>query len=258
MAAWKTAHPAHFVRLSTTLRCTPMKPGTFDYNPSLNAHPVHETQRVKGDNMLDLSTLGTFVAVVLGLFLIPGPAVLLVLTRTVHGGRKAGILTGLGVAVGDFVHTLGAAVGLSALLMTSALAFNAVKFVGAAYLVYLGIRALREKQANAQRPAVASVSASKAFFQAIPAEVLNPKTALFFLAFLPQFVRPEHGSSFLQFATLGLIFVGMSALYTTLIVLTIRPLGRLVKRLTWLTRWQNKIIGVLFISLGLRVATQTR
>jgi threonine/homoserine/homoserine lactone efflux protein len=184
--------------------------------------------------------------------------VLLVLTRTVHGGRKAGILTGLGIAVGDFIHTLGASVGLSALLMTSALAFNAVKFVGAAYLVYLGIRALREKQASAHRPAVAPVSASKAFFQAIPAEVLNPKTALFFLAFLPQFVRPEHGSTFLQFTTLGLIFVGMSALYTTLIVLTIRPLGRFVKRLTWLGRWQNKIIGVLFISLGLRVATQTR
>jgi threonine/homoserine/homoserine lactone efflux protein len=212
--------------------------------------------------MLDLSTLGTFVAVVLGLFLIPGPAVLLVLTRTVHGGRKAGILTGLGIAVGDFIHTLAASIGLSALLMTSALAFNAVKFVGAAYLIYLGVRALREKPSSGERPAVApvpvSVSASKAFFQAIPAEVLNPKTALFFLAFLPQFVRPEHGSTFFQFTTLGLIFVGMSALYTTLIVLTIRPLGKLVKRLTWLTRWQNKIIGVLFISLGLRVATQTR
>lgn len=209
--------------------------------------------------MLDLSTLGTFVAVVFGLFLIPGPAVLLVLTRTVHGGRKAGILTGLGIAVGDFIHTLGASIGLSALLMTSALAFNAVKFVGAAYLVYLGIRALREKQASAQqRPALAPVPASQAFFQAIPAEVLNPKTALFFLAFLPQFVRPEHGSTFVQFTMLGLIFVGMSALYTTLIVVAIRPLGRLVKRLTWLTRWQNRIIGVLFISLGLRVATQTR
>jgi threonine/homoserine/homoserine lactone efflux protein len=209
--------------------------------------------------MLDLSTLGTFVAVVLGLFLIPGPAVLLVLTRTAQGGRKVGILTGLGIAAGDFMHTLGAAVGLSALLMTSALAFNAVKFVGAAYLFYLGVRALREKsQSNPQMPKLPAVSGSKAFFQAIPAEVLNPKTALFFLAFLPQFVRPEHGSTFAQFITLGLIFVGMSALYTTLLVLTMGPLGKFVKRLTWLTRWQNKIIGVLFISLGLRVAVQSR
>jgi threonine/homoserine/homoserine lactone efflux protein len=210
--------------------------------------------------MFDLSTLGTFVAVVLGLFLIPGPAVLLVLTRTVQGGRKVGIVTGLGIATGDFFHTLCASIGLSALLMTSALAFNAVKFVGAAYLVYLGIRALRAKQSSAHSSAAApaTVTATQAFFQAIPAEVLNPKTALFFLAFLPQFVRPGHGSTFLQFAVLGLIFVTLSVLYTTLIVLTIRPLGRLVKRMTWLSRWQNKLTGVLFISLGLKVATQSR
>ncbi|CAG4893600.1 LysE family translocator [Paraburkholderia gardini] len=213
--------------------------------------------------MFDLTTLSTFVAVVLGLFLIPGPAVLLVLTRTVQGGRKTGILTGLGIASGDFIHTLCASVGLSALLMTSALAFNVVKLVGAAYLVYLGVRALMEKPSDpalpeAARPKMTAVAPSRAFFQAIPAEVLNPKTALFFLAFLPQFVRPEHGSTFAQFSVLGLIFVGLSAAYTTAIVLTIRPLGRLVKRLSWLSRWQGKIIGTIFISLGLRVATQHR
>jgi threonine/homoserine/homoserine lactone efflux protein len=218
--------------------------------------------------MFDFTTLGTFVVVVLGLFLIPGPAVLLVLTRTVQGGRKTGILTGLGIASGDFVHTLCAAVGLSALLMTSALAFNVVKIVGAAYLVYLGIRALMEKpsgpaqpeagSSKAPQPKAAAVTPAKAFFQAIPAEVLNPKTALFFLAFLPQFVHPERGSTFLQFAVLGLIFVGLSAAYTTLIALTIRPLGRLVKRLSWLSRWQGKVIGTIFISLGLKVATQHR
>lgn len=208
--------------------------------------------------MFDLATLATFMAVVLGLFLIPGPAVLLVVTRTLQGGRKTGILTGLGVAAGDFVHTLCAAVGLSAVLMTSALAFNAVKYVGAAYLLYLGVRALRAPAANPGLPAVAPVSAGKAFLQAIPAEVLNPKTALFFLAFLPQFVHPGHGAAFLQFAVLGLIFVAMSAIYTTLIVLAIRPLGRFVKRLDWLKRWQNKMIGVIFIGLGLKVATQSR
>ncbi|MDB5981011.1 MAG: lysE type translocator family protein [Pseudomonas sp.] len=208
--------------------------------------------------MFEWSTLGTFIAVVLGLFLIPGPAVLMVLTRTIQGGRKTGILTGLGIATGDFVHTLCAAVGLSALLMTSALAFNVVKIVGAGYLMYLGIRALLEKSSDPSLPALPSVTPMNAFFQAIPAEVLNPKTALFFLAFLPQFVRPEVGSSFLQFTTLGLIFVAMSMMYTTLIVLSIRPLGRMVKRLSWLSRWQGKIIGTIFISLGLRVATQQR
>lgn len=208
--------------------------------------------------MFALSTLTTFIAVVLGLFLIPGPAVLLVLTRTAQGGRKTGILTGLGIASGDFVHTLCAALGLSALLMTSALAFNVVKMIGAAYLVYLGIRAILEKPTDPSLPKLPSVSPTKAFFQAIPAEVLNPKTALFFLAFLPQFVHPERGSSFLQFTVLGLIFVMLSAMYTTLLALAIRPLGHFVKRLSWLSRWQGKITGTIFISLGLKVATQHR
>jgi threonine/homoserine/homoserine lactone efflux protein len=208
--------------------------------------------------MFELSTLTTFVAVVLGLFLIPGPAVLLVLSRTVQGGRKTGIMTGLGVATGDFVHTVFAAVGLSAILMTSALAFTTVKLVGAAYLIYLGIRAILAKQGDASLPNVPAVTPGKAFLQAVPAEILNPKTALFFLAFMPQFVHPERGSVFLQFAVLGLVFVALSSLYTTLIALLIRPLGRLVKHLSWLARWQGKIIGTVFIALGIKVATQHR
>ncbi|MBU6494002.1 MAG: LysE family translocator [Burkholderiales bacterium] len=220
--------------------------------------------------MPDLSTIGTFVAVVLGLFLIPGPAVLLVLTRTVQGGRRVGVATGLGIATGDALHTLGASIGLSALLMTSALAFNVVKWVGAAYLVYLGIRALRAKRVQTDAPAsefaevpgasqaVKPLSAGRAYLQAIPTELLNPKTALFFLAFLPQFVHASQGAPFVQFAVLGAIFVMLSALYTSLIALTIRPLGRMLKRLAWLRRWQNQLIGLIFISLGLKVATQTR
>lgn len=208
--------------------------------------------------MFDLATLGTFVAVVLGLFLIPGPAVLLVLSRTVQGGRKTGVLTGLGIACGDFVHTLFAAAGLSALLMTSALAFNAVRFAGAAYLFHLGIKAILEKPADPSLPKVAPVTPGRAFLQAIPAEMLNPKTALFFLAFMPQFVHPERGSSFLQFAGLGLIFVLLSSFYTSLLALSVRPLGRLVGRLSWLARWQGRIIGAIFISLGLKVAIQQR
>ena len=209
--------------------------------------------------MLDLPTLSAFVAVVLGLFLIPGPAVLLVLTRTVQGGRKTGILTGLGIAAGDFIHTLCAAVGLSALLMTSSTAFTVVKLAGAGYLVYLGLRAFfaRSGAAASERPSQA-VTPWQAFLQAIPAEVLNPKTALFFLAFLPQFVQPSKGPALPQFLALGLIFVVLSAVYTTAIVLLIKPIGRWVKRLTWLERWQGKIIGTIFISLGVKVATQQR
>ena len=208
--------------------------------------------------MFELSTLASFIALVLGFFLIPGPAVLLVLTRTMQGGRKTGILTGLGIASGDFVHALAAAVGLSALLMTSALAFNAVKLIGAGYLIYLGIKALRAPPVDPMLPKVPPVSAPKAFWQAIPMEVLNPKTALFFLAFLPPFVHPERGSTFLQFTVLGLIFVVLSVVYITLLVVAMRPLGHIVKRMRRMARWQGKIIGSIFIALGLKVATQHR
>jgi threonine/homoserine/homoserine lactone efflux protein len=179
--------------------------------------------------MFELSALVTYVAVVIGLFLIPGPSVLLVLTRTVQGGRKVGIATGLGVATGDLIHTLCAALGLSAILMTSAAAFNAVKWVGAAYLIYLGVRAFMAKTGPHTRLALPAVTPRQAFFQAVGAEVLNPKTAIFFLAFLPQFVHPESGSSLVQFAVLGLIFSGLSAVYTSLLAIAIRPLSRGLK-----------------------------
>jgi len=213
--------------------------------------------------MISTATLVTYVTVVLGLFLIPGPAVLLVLGRAMAGGRRVGMATGLGVAFGDLLHTLMATIGLSAVLMTSALAFSAVKYVGAAYLIYLGIRAVMEKPAMDQPaaaalPAAAPIAPGKAFLQAIPAELLNPKTALFFLAFMPQFVHPERGSTFAQFAVLGLIFVALSSLYSTLLALSIRPLGRLIGRLAWLKRWQGKIVGTIFIALGLKVAAQQR
>ncbi|VVE23261.1 lysine transporter LysE [Pandoraea iniqua] len=208
--------------------------------------------------MPTFATLATFFAVVLGLFLIPGPAVLLTITRTVQGGRRAGVMTGMGIALGDLVHTLCAAVGLSAVLMTSALAFDVVKYIGAAYLIYLGIKALRERPSDPQLPVAPQVSPTRAFAQAVATEVLNPKTALFFLAFMPQFVHASEGNVFMQFLVLGMVFVAMSAVYTAAIALSVRPLGRFVKRFTWLLRWQGKIIGTIFIGLGLRVAMQQR
>ncbi|RON57825.1 LysE family translocator [Pseudomonas frederiksbergensis] len=208
--------------------------------------------------MFDLPSIVTYVAVVIGLFLIPGPAVLLVITRTLQGGRKVGIATGLGVASGDLIHTLSAALGLSAILMTSALAFNVVKTAGACYLIYLGVRAFFAKPSAATRTQLADVTSTQAFFQAIGAEVLNPKTAIFFLAFLPQFIHPESGSSLIQFAVLGLIFSALSATYTSLLVITIRPLGQLIKGLSTLRRWEGKIIGTMFVGLGVKVAFQQR
>ncbi|WP_159883518.1 LysE family translocator [Paenibacillus puerhi] len=208
--------------------------------------------------MFDFSTLLTFVVVVLGLFLIPGPAVLLTATRTIQGGRKAGVLAGAGIATGDLIHTLCSAAGLSAILMTSALAFNFVKYAGAAYLLYLGIRAMLEKPAAPQAAKPSPATTSSAYWQAIFIEVLNPKTALFFLAFLPQFVHPERGDSFLQILTLGLIFVLLSILYTTGIAMSVRLLAGFIKRVSWISRWSGKAVGAIYISLGLKVAVESR
>ena len=211
--------------------------------------------------MIDFATLAAFVAVVFGLFLVPGPAVLLVLTRTAQGGRRVGIATGAGIATGDLIHTVLAAVGLSALLMTSSLAFSVVKLCGAGCLLWLGVRAFMERPAalSASAPAAPAgpgIRASKAFWQAIPAELLNPKTALFFLAFMPQFVHAEHGHALVQFLILGGVFSAMSIAYSAALALAAVPIGRAARRLGWLQRWKGKLIGAIFISLGVRVAFQ--
>lgn len=208
--------------------------------------------------MLEPSTLLTYAAVVFGLFLIPGPAVLLVIGRAVAGGRRLGIATGLGIACGDLLHTAMATVGLSAVLMTSALAFSIVKYMGAMYLIYLGVRALFEKGGELRPGPTRQLGAPLAFRQAVLAELLNPKTALFFLAFLPQFVRPTAGAVTLQLAMLGLVFATMSAAYATLIALAAAPLGRWLSRNRRIGRWQSRITGLIFLGLGIRLALQER
>lgn len=207
--------------------------------------------------MVSTATLLTYVTVVLGLFLIPGPAVLLVLGRSMAGGRRVGMATGLGIAFGDLLHTLMATIGLSAVLMTSALAFSLVKYAGVAYLVYLGIRAFMEKSDELDIAPARLIDAPLAFRQAVLAEVLNPKTALFFLAFLPQFVDPGHGPV-AQLATLGLVFVGMSAVYTVLLALAAGSIGQWLKRHRSIGRWQGRVVGTIYLALGVRLALQER
>jgi threonine/homoserine/homoserine lactone efflux protein len=208
--------------------------------------------------VIDPATLVTYAAVVLGLFLVPGPAVMLVLARATTGGRRVGIATGLGVACGDLGHTLFATVGLSAILMTSALAFNVVKYAGVAYLVYLGIRALLEKDGDLELGSTRRVDAPLAFRQAVLAELLNPKTALFFLAFLPQFVHPTRGAVALQLATLGIVFSAMSALYTAAIAIAAGRVSGWLARHRGIGRWQGRIVGTIYLGLGARLAFQQR
>ena len=175
--------------------------------------------------MIDPAVLFTYTLIVLGFVFIPGPATLLTVARATTSGARVGIATGAGIAAGDVVHTIMAIVGISAIIATSAVLFSAIKYAGAAYLFYLGIRAILDKTTADPAQGTLPISAGRAFRQAILAEVLNPKTALFFLAFLPQFVRPENGFVLLQLSLLGAIFVLLGLLSTVVFALTAGGLG---------------------------------
>lgn len=212
--------------------------------------------------LIDPLSYATFVAASAALILVPGPAQALVLANTLTGGRRAGALTAVGLNVGTLIHAAAAALGLSALLATSALAFAVVKYVGAAYLIYLGVQALRAKtgpQPQPQSATTAAPTSNKApLTQAILAGTLNPKVALFFLAFLPQFVDPARGSVVVQMLILGATMAVMDTLYELALVSVLyRMRDRLVGNQRFMA-WQSRISGVILIGLGLRLAAQER
>ncbi|WGR74394.1 MULTISPECIES: LysE family translocator [unclassified Bradyrhizobium] len=208
--------------------------------------------------MIDSSTLITYILIVLGFVFIPGPATLLTMARAASSGTKVGIATGAGVAAGDLIHTSMAIVGLSAIIATSALLFSAVKYAGAAFLIYPGIRAMLDKAPIDIAGGAPPISATNAFQQAVLTEVLNPKTALFFLAFLPQFVRPEHGSTTLQLAILGVVFVLLGLVSTVVFAVGAARLGSLLRRHPAVVKWQGKVVGTIYCAVGVRLALQER
>ncbi|MFV2048285.1 LysE family translocator [Metabacillus sp. YM-086] len=201
----------------------------------------------------------TFILVVLMLFLIPGPAVFLTISQTIKGGRTNGIVTGIGIAVGDFIHTCASVLGLSAILMTSSLAFEVVKYIGAIYLFYLGIMSLIEKAKKMDKPVIQNVKTNKSFRQAMFIELLNPKTSIFFLAFLPQFVTNSGTPVTFQLLMLGLTFVLMSIIYTTILVLVSNKIGqKVLMKSNHRQDWLGKAVGVVYIGLGLKLVLQTQ
>jgi threonine/homoserine/homoserine lactone efflux protein len=207
--------------------------------------------------MFEISHWFAYVLAVLALFLVPGPAVLLTLAQSIGGGRKAGLATGLGIALGDAVHTMMAALGLSALLRTSAAAFQLVKYAGVAYLAYLGIRAwIAPPEKSTMQLDVEPIDPRCAFRRAVWTEVLNPRTALFFVAFLPQFVRPAGGPVVLQLLMLGLVFVALSISYTSALAWMAGSIGPWLVRHAGVARWQGKIIGSVYILLSLGMILQ--
>lgn len=209
--------------------------------------------------MIDQPTLITYVAIVLGFVFIPGPATLLTVARATTSGTRVGIATGAGITVGDIVHTLLAIVGVSAIIATSAVLFSIIKYIGAAYLVYLGIKAIIEKSPTSlggkgQLP----ITAPQAFRQAVLAELLNPKTALFFLAFLPQFVKPENGAVIIQLTILGVLFALIGFFSTIVFAVSAGNLGNFLRRNPKILKWQGKIVGSIYCTLGIRLALQER
>jgi threonine/homoserine/homoserine lactone efflux protein len=208
--------------------------------------------------MIDQTTLLTYLAVLIGFVFLPGPAVLLTLARSASSGPRAGIATGLGVATGDLAHTAMAVLGLSAILAASALLFTIIKYAGAAYLIYLGIKAIVEKTNVGLITHVPEITIAKAYRQAVIAELLNPKSALFFLAFLPQFVHAGDGAVPLQLAVLGFLFVLLGAVSSTAYALAGGSISHFLRRNVFIARWQGKVVGGIYCALGIRLALQER
>jgi threonine/homoserine/homoserine lactone efflux protein len=212
-----------------------------------DAHPYNP-------RMFDAHRFLLFFAAAVLLAVTPGPGIFYVLARSLAGGRREGILSSFGTFVGGLFHVLAAALGISAILAASAVAFHTVKYAGAAYLVWLGIRMIRTRSAemivSASRPA----AAAGAFRQGILTEVLNPKTALFFLSFIPQFIAPERGHVFLQFILLGALSVILNTVADLLVVALAAPLERKLRNSVRFRRGQRVASGVGMITLGAYVA----
>lgn len=210
--------------------------------------------------MFDASTLAAYLIAAAVLVFIPGPGTAWIVAQSAAGGTARGIQAAFGLETATLIHALAAGLGLSALLATSALAFEVLKYAGAAYLVWLGIKAWRGgPAATAQAgdaPPPARISARQVYLRSVMTGVLNPKVALFFLAFLPQFVHPERGMVWLQFLVLGalLSLIGLS----NSLILSF-AVGRFGRRFGGGGgRWKERLTGSVFIALGLRLAVQQR
>ena len=203
--------------------------------------------------MPDAHSLALFMAAGLALNLTPGPDMLYVAARAAAEGRAAGVASTLGIATGTLLHIALVAFGLTALLAAVPVAYTAVRLAGAAYLVYLGVRTLLQPGALTER-VLTPASLGAVFRQGVVTNVLNPKVALFFLAFLPQFVDPARGSAGLQVLGLGLLFDASGTLVLLAVALGASRAASRLRRSAGAARWLERATGVLFVGLGVRLA----
>ncbi len=209
--------------------------------------------------MPTFDTLALFTAAAIAITLVPGPSMMYVMSRSLAQGRVAGISSAFGLATGLFIHTIAASLGLAAIFLYSPLTYIVIKYLGAIYLIYLGVRALLAKEAHPQTSiSQLSINKLQVYVQGVITELLNPKTALFFLSFLPQFVDPLRGSTALQMLILGSILI-LTALVADLIIgITGGMMSKWLGAHPFIQKAQRWLAGTVLISLGVRLAVSER
>jgi RhtB (resistance to homoserine/threonine) family protein len=206
--------------------------------------------------MFGIHDFRLFLAAAILLNLTPGPDTVYILGRTIAQGREAGIASALGISLGSIFHTCAAALGLSALLATSAVAFGAIKLLGGAYLIFLGIKMILDRRKQLSLPSsFRRRTTSAAFRQGILTNILNPKVALFFLAFLPQFIDPGSNAKIAAFISLGLTFVTTGTMWCLVLPWFASAFSERLRANETVAQWLNRTAGALFVFLGVRLAT---
>ena len=206
--------------------------------------------------MFGIHDFGLFLAAGILLNLTPGPDTAYILGRSIAQGREAGIASALGICVGSIFHSCAAALGLSAILATSAVAFAAIKLLGGAYLIFLGIKMLLDRRRQLSLPSnFRQRTTIAAFRQGVFTNVLNPKVALFFLAFLPQFIDPASNMKVFAFLMLGLTFVTTGTIWCLILAWFASAFSERLRTNETIGQWLNRAAGALFVFLGLRLAT---
>jgi threonine/homoserine/homoserine lactone efflux protein len=204
--------------------------------------------------MIEFSQLYFFLGASLALLLVPGPAVLYITARSANQGRLAGLVSVLAIETANFIQAVAATLGLSAILLSSALAFDVVKYLGAAYLIYLGIRKLLIREEGTENGDVKPESLSRIYWQGFMINLLNPKTALFYFAFLPQFVDPAKGNVTAQTLFLGAIFVGMAFITDSMYALLASSLAERLRGNRHYRTGQRYFAGLVYVGLGITTA----
>lgn len=204
--------------------------------------------------MIDSTSLMIFIAASLALLIVPGPAVFYIIARTLEQGRLSGLVSMLGITFASVIHVILAALGLSALVLKSALMFNIIKYLGALYLIYLGIKTLMGTSQPIANLNVKPVPLPKLFWQGFIVNMLNPKTAVFFLAFLPQFVNPDNGSVPMQFLFLGMIFICLAVTSDGLYAILAGTAKQLLTRSRIIAKFQTRFSGCVYLALGVSTA----